>query len=114
MPSPLKLHWPLKMLVCWMKPNTAPFQEQTLNRLTSEFSRAFSVDDILKSALRQLSLLPAVNDISVHLVSPTPPRMVAVSPNRWYFYEQMERRIIDEIIFPFHLAPDHTAANRSR
>jgi GAF domain-containing protein len=45
-------------------------QEQTLNQLTSEFSRAFSVEDILKSALRQLSTLPAVNDISVHLVAP--------------------------------------------
>jgi GAF domain-containing protein len=45
-------------------------QEQTLSQLTAEFSRSSTIDEILKSALRQLSRLPAVNDISVHLLSP--------------------------------------------
>jgi GAF domain-containing protein len=45
-------------------------QEQTLNRLTTEFSRAFSIDDILKIALRQLSELPSVSEVSVHLAPP--------------------------------------------
>jgi GAF domain-containing protein len=45
-------------------------QEQTLNQLTTEFSRAFSIDDILKIALRQLSELPAVSEVSVHLAPP--------------------------------------------
>lgn len=45
-------------------------QEQTLNKLTTEFSRAFSIDDILKIALRQLSELPSVSEVSVHLSPP--------------------------------------------
>jgi GAF domain-containing protein len=45
-------------------------QEQTLNKMTSEFSRAFTIEDILKTALRQMSQLPSVNEISLHLVQP--------------------------------------------
>jgi GAF domain-containing protein len=48
-------------------------QEQTLNQLTAEYTHALNVDDILKSALRQLSRLPAVNEISVHLLPPDNP-----------------------------------------
>jgi GAF domain-containing protein len=46
-------------------------QEQTLNKLTADFSRATTMDEILQSALRQLSQLPAVQEISVQLVSPS-------------------------------------------
>lgn len=45
-------------------------QEQTLNQLTSDFSRAFNVEDILKTAVQQLGKLPSVSEVSVRLVSP--------------------------------------------
>jgi len=48
-------------------------QEQTLNELTAEFSRAISMEDILKSAIRQLGHLPTVQEISVQLVSSSNP-----------------------------------------
>lgn len=52
-------------------------QEETINRITSHFSRAFTVDDILKSAVRELSLLPSVAEVSVELI---PPEITAVTP----------------------------------
>ncbi len=42
-------------------------QEQILNDLTSEFSLATNIDDILKSALRQLNEIPAVSEASIQL-----------------------------------------------
>ena len=45
-------------------------QEQILNDLTSNFSMATNIEDILKSALRQISEIPAVSEASIHLVPP--------------------------------------------
>ena len=45
-------------------------QEQILNDLTSDFSLATNIDDILKSALRQLNEIPAVSEASIQLVPP--------------------------------------------
>ncbi len=45
-------------------------QEQILNDLTSEFSLATNIDDILKSALRQLNEIPAVSEASIQLAPP--------------------------------------------
>jgi GAF domain-containing protein len=45
-------------------------QEQILNDLTAEFSLATNIDDILKSALRQLNEIPAVSEASIQLAPP--------------------------------------------
>ena len=45
-------------------------QEQILNDLTSGFSLATDIEDILKSALRQLNEIPAVSEASIQLVPP--------------------------------------------
>ncbi len=52
-------------------------QEQTLNDLTSEFSKVFSIDELLRSALKGISQLPSVSEVSVHLV---PPQTAAALP----------------------------------
>lgn len=45
-------------------------EEQALNAMTEKFSQAVSVDDVLESALKELSELPSVAEVSIHLVSP--------------------------------------------
>lgn len=50
-------------------------QEQKLNELASRFSRAISIEEILRAAAQELGQLPAVADVTVQL-NPTPP-----SPN---------------------------------
>ncbi len=45
-------------------------QEQILNDLTSDFSLATNIDDILKSALRQLNEIPAVSEASIQIAPP--------------------------------------------
>ena len=42
-------------------------QEQKLNELTTRFSRALSIDEILRSAAQELGQLPAVAEVSVQL-----------------------------------------------
>ena len=44
-------------------------QEETLNRMSLQFSKALNIDDILRSAVRELGGLPAVTEVSVHMMS---------------------------------------------
>lgn len=45
-------------------------QEQTVTDITSDFSRIFSVDELLKTAISSIGKLPAVSEVSVQLLSP--------------------------------------------
>ncbi|MDR3577078.1 MAG: GAF domain-containing protein [Anaerolineaceae bacterium] len=45
-------------------------QDEKINELSVNLSRAFTIEDILKTALKELSQLPAVTDVSVHLSPP--------------------------------------------
>lgn len=45
-------------------------QEEKLNQLSAEFSRAASIEEILKVAVQQLSQLPSVSEVIVHLIPP--------------------------------------------
>lgn len=45
-------------------------QEEKLNQITARFSDAFDIKDVLETALKELSLFPAVSEISVHLIPP--------------------------------------------
>jgi GAF domain-containing protein len=45
------------------------FQEQALNQLTSQFSQAITIEDILKIAVQELGQLPNVTEASIHLLS---------------------------------------------
>jgi len=42
-------------------------QEETLNELTSDFSRSFSIEDLLQSALKGIGQLPSVSEVTVKL-----------------------------------------------
>ena len=48
----------------------AALQEQQLNALTSQFSRAASIEEILKTAVMELGKLPSVHEASIALVPP--------------------------------------------
>lgn len=43
-------------------------QEERINTLSVKFSRAVQIEDILKTAVEELGRLPAVTDVSVHLM----------------------------------------------
>ena len=43
------------------------FQEQKLDELTGRFSRAMSIDEIIRTAAEEFGQLPAVYDVAVHL-----------------------------------------------
>lgn len=45
-------------------------QEQKLNQISSRFSHAVRVDDILRTVVQELGKLPTVAEVSVHLSSP--------------------------------------------
>ena len=45
-------------------------QDEKVNELSVNLSRAFTIDDILKTALKELSELPAVTEVSVRLSPP--------------------------------------------
>jgi sensor domain CHASE-containing protein/GAF domain-containing protein len=45
-------------------------QEERINKLSVEFSRRASVEEILKTAVREIGSLPGVSEASVHLVRP--------------------------------------------
>jgi GAF domain-containing protein len=47
-------------------------QEQKLNEIGSRFSRAMSIDEILRAAVQELGQLPTVSEVSVHLNPGTP------------------------------------------
>lgn len=43
-------------------------QEEKINQITAQFSSAFDIEGVLQTALKELSQLPSVSEISVHLV----------------------------------------------
>ena len=45
-------------------------QEEKINEITTQFSNAFDIKGVLQTALRELSQLPSVSEIAVHLVPP--------------------------------------------
>lgn len=45
------------------------FQEQKLNDMTAQFTRAISVEDVLKTAVRELTGLPSVAEVSIQITS---------------------------------------------
>lgn len=48
----------------------AVLQEQQLNALTSQFSRAASIEDILKTAVIELGKLPSIHEATIALIPP--------------------------------------------
>ncbi len=46
------------------------FQEETISHLSVEFSRGLNIDEIISNAVKELSHLPAVSDVSIFLTSP--------------------------------------------
>lgn len=50
-------------------------EEQRLSEMTAEFSRANTVDQILKAALREIGHLPNVAEVSVQLIPPVEDRL---------------------------------------
>jgi GAF domain-containing protein len=57
----------------------AALQEQQLNALTAQFSRATSIEEILKTAVIELGKLPSVNEAVIALV---PPEEVKTQENK--------------------------------
>lgn len=55
-------------------------QEETLNDLTADFSRSFSVEDLLRSALQGIGQLPSVVEVSVALSDFDEKKPVKVAP----------------------------------
>ena len=42
-------------------------QEETIVELTSKFSQAFNIDDILQTAVKELGQLPSISEVSIQL-----------------------------------------------
>jgi GAF domain-containing protein len=53
-------------------------QEQKVDQISSSFSRSMNIEDILKSAVRELGQLPSVAEVSIKLV---PPKESALANN---------------------------------
>jgi GAF domain-containing protein len=45
-------------------------QEQKVNQVSASFSRSMNIEDILKSAVRELGQMPSVSEVSIKLVPP--------------------------------------------
>jgi GAF domain-containing protein len=48
----------------------AALQEQQLNALTAQFSRAVTIEEILKTAVTEFGKLPSVSEASIALIPP--------------------------------------------
>jgi GAF domain-containing protein len=48
------------------------YQEETVNRLSGEFSRGLNIEEILTTAVKEISQLPAISEVSVYLGTPAP------------------------------------------
>ncbi|HVP20371.1 MAG TPA: GAF domain-containing protein [Anaerolineaceae bacterium] len=46
------------------------FQEETVNKLSGEFSRGMNIEEILTSAVKAIGQLPAISEVSVYIGSP--------------------------------------------
>jgi len=66
-------------------------QEQKLNELASRFSRAVSIDEILRAAAQELGQLPAVADVSVQLNPVIPPSHPTAPPDHAHSGNGKER-----------------------
>ena len=58
-------------------------QDEKINELGVNLSRAFTIDDILKTALKELSQLPAVTEVSVRLSPPVEDLLQPASNGKW-------------------------------
>jgi GAF domain-containing protein len=45
-------------------------QEEKINQISAQFTNAFDVRDVLETALKEISQLPSISEIAVHLVPP--------------------------------------------
>ena len=45
-------------------------QEEKVNQVSASFSRSMNIEDILKSAVRELGQMPSVSEVSIKLVPP--------------------------------------------
>jgi GAF domain-containing protein len=45
-------------------------QEATVNRLSAEFSRGLNIDEIISAAIKEISQLPAISEVSIFLGTP--------------------------------------------
>ena len=45
-------------------------QEEKINQISAQFTNAFDIQDVLETALKEISQLPSVSEIAVHLVPP--------------------------------------------
>jgi GAF domain-containing protein len=43
------------------------FQEETVNRLSGEFSRGLNIEEILTTAVKEISQIPSISEVSVYL-----------------------------------------------
>lgn len=66
-------------------------QEQKLNQLTNRFSRALSVDEILRSAAQELGQFPSVAQVTVQLTPIMPSNLTDDNPPRNGNGKKMER-----------------------
>jgi GAF domain-containing protein len=52
-------------------------QEQKVNQVSASFSRSMNIEDILKSAVRELGQMPSVAEVSIKLVPPKESALVS-------------------------------------
>jgi GAF domain-containing protein len=52
-------------------------QEQKVNQVSASFSRSMNIEEILKSAVRELGQLPSVAEVSIKLIPPEEPVLVS-------------------------------------
>ena len=45
-------------------------QEEKINQISAQFTNAFDIQGVLETALKEISQLPSISEIAVHLVSP--------------------------------------------
>ena len=48
-------------------------QEEKINQISAQFTNAFDIQDVLETALKEISQLPSISEIAVHLVPPESP-----------------------------------------
>ncbi len=51
------------------KTQRSAIQEQSLNQISAQFAQALSVEEILKTAVKEIGQIPSIGEVSIHLVS---------------------------------------------
>jgi GAF domain-containing protein len=88
------------------KTQRGAMQEQALSQISAQFSQALSVEEILKTAVREIGRLPEVNEVSVHLVSTDNPLPMETTNE--------ERTENPPQKYPFNMIPDTPSKKRVR